>query len=320
MKSKELLQRIITSLMCLLLVVSCIPATVFARTNINTAQKTSLNIQYLYEGTAVSNANFSLYKVADMSADAVFTLTSDFSGYAVELNKLDSTGWREMAETLSAYASRDKIQPVKSGKTDAAGQLIFSDLQVGLYLMIGDDIQQNGYTYSTPAQLLTLPNLNASEAWEYDVVLIPKMERIPIPVEPTTSRKVIKVWNDDGYKKKRPEEVTIELLQDGDVYDTVTLSSDNNWRHTWKELPEGHKYQVVEQDVPDEYKVKITRDGKTFTVKNTYKKPAASTPKPGPKLPQTGMLWWPVPLLAAAGFMMFILGWVLKRRPGANHE
>lgn len=38
------------------------------------------------------------------------------------------------------------------------------------------------------------------------------------------------------------------------------------------------------------------------------------TPTPVPTLPQTGQLWWPVPILLAGGLVMIILGLVLRRR------
>lgn len=42
-------------------------------------------------------------------------------------------------------------------------------------------------------------------------------------------------------------------------------------------------------------------------------------PKPGkPTLPQTGQLWWPVPVLTAAGLLLVIAG--LLRRRGAENE
>lgn len=39
--------------------------------------------------------------------------------------------------------------------------------------------------------------------------------------------------------------------------------------------------------------------------------PCTPTPKPPQKLPQTGQLNWPVPVLAASGMIMFLLGWWL---------
>lgn len=49
---------------------------------------------------------------------------------------------------------------------------------------------------------------------------------------------------------------------------------------------------------------------------------AASTAAPaasGGRLPQTGQLWWPVPVLACAGVLLFAHGW-LKRKNGKPHE
>ena len=39
-------------------------------------------------------------------------------------------------------------------------------------------------------------------------------------------------------------------------------------------------------------------------------KPAAS------KLPQTGMLWWPIPILVISGMVLFMIGWIRRQRSG----
>ncbi len=45
--------------------------------------------------------------------------------------------------------------------------------------------------------------------------------------------------------------------------------------------------------------------------------PPTTEPK-DPAIPQTGQLWWPVPLLACAGLALFALGMVLNRRNGTD--
>lgn len=49
-------------------------------------------------------------------------------------------------------------------------------------------------------------------------------------------------------------------------------------------------------------------------------KPTPTTPTtpttPSGKLPQTGQLNWPIPLLAVSGLLLFVLGWVLRFRKG----
>lgn len=38
------------------------------------------------------------------------------------------------------------------------------------------------------------------------------------------------------------------------------------------------------------------------------------TPTPPEKLPQTGMLMWPIPVLTSIGLLLFLIGWVLNKR------
>ncbi len=48
--------------------------------------------------------------------------------------------------------------------------------------------------------------------------------------------------------------------------------------------------------------------------------PTEPTEPPGPELPQTGMLNWPVPVMAAAGLTLFALGWYLRYGKKMRHE
>lgn len=57
----------------------------------------------------------------------------------------------------------------------------------------------------------------------------------------------------------------------------------------------------------------------------TYNPPPETTvppTTPGPDLPQTGQLNWPVPVLAASGLLLFTLGWMLRggRKKETNEE
>ena len=51
----------------------------------------------------------------------------------------------------------------------------------------------------------------------------------------------------------------------------------------------------------------------TNTLKPVY------TAEEGDRLPQTGQLWWPVPLLALTGSFLFLVGW-LRRKEFLNAE
>jgi hypothetical protein len=124
---------------------------------------------------------------------------------------------------------------------------------------------------------------------------------------------VKKTWDDKGYEGQRPNSINVKLMRNGTVYDTVTLSANNGWQYTWSGLQakddNGKEIQwtVTEVGVPG-YIVSIEQHGDTFLLTNAPVKPS---------LPQTGVLWWPVPVLAAAGLLFLIAGHIMRGRRDA---
>ena len=155
---------------------------------------------------------------------------------------------------------------------------------------------KDGFTYITEPFLVSLPNLQKeSDVWSYDVTAVPKhtqTENPPVPSEQTVDRKVLKVWKKD-IPQLRPQQVTVQLLKDNIVYDTVTLSEANSWRHFWGKLPEYNRdgskiiWSVVEKELPH-YTVLISAEGITFTVTNTY----APDPPSGDTVTRTVLKVW----------------------------
>jgi len=168
------------------------------------------------------------------------------------------------------------------------------------------------------------------------------------PSSKTVSRKVIKVWEDAGYEDVRPDHIEVQLLKNGKVYDTAELNEKNNWRYTWTDLDSSAEWDITEEKM-DSYAVEVYREGITFVVTNTstteifddpvpegyldFPEPPEITdldepevPKEGvdvpeenttessePSLPQTGQLWWPVPVLIMAGLLCLMIGLVFRK-------
>ena len=65
--------------------------------------------------------------------------------------------------------------------------------------------------------------------------------------------------------------------------------------------------------MPEDYTVAVTQQEITFTVTNTNDNPPPPPPDE-PKLPQTGLLWWPVPVLAGIGAVALFFGIFLLLR------
>ena len=145
--------------------------------------------------------------------------------------------------------------------------------------------------------------LNAANNWRYTWDKLPK-------------------YNKDGSKivwsvvEKELENYTVLITQDGVTFvvtntyspdkptdDTVTRTVLKVWDDKGYESRRPKSVQVT-------LYVSSTRQyGFTFVLTNTLDKQ---------KLPQTGVLWWPVPILAVAGLAFLIAGTLSRKKKG--HE
>ncbi len=267
----------------------------------------ALNIDFMFNNGPVGGAQFSVYRAIEPKDDA-FALTDAFAGYTVDLPEdADDPRWSVIAETLAAYVARDGITPDASGMTDAGGVLRLTGLEGGVYLIIGETVILGDVMLLPKPMIVSLPYTDAEGNVYFDFTVEPKCENRPIPSD-ELERRVIKIWKDDGNETLRPHEITVQLLCDGDIFDERTLNEENGWGYTWTGLDAAHRWQVAEKEVPDEYTVEITQEGITFTVTNTCDNPPPPPPPPPSTLPQTGMMWWPVPVLFGAGILFCVVG------------
>ena len=140
------------------------------------------------------------------------------------------------------------------------------------------------------------------------------------------------------------------------VKETVTLTREND-SYIWSNLDDDYEWIIQEINVPEGYVSSTSQNGVNFVITNEYIPefeefpddpppldefpnlpdidiPDEDPPLVGPpdltdiededvplaSLPQTGMLWWPVPILAVSGMFLFILGWGLHRRQQNDEE
>ena len=155
----------------------------------------------------------------------------------------------------------------------------------------------------------------SSNTWNYQVLANTKTGKSPV----TADYEVIKVWKDDCHKSQRPKTITIQLMCDGKAYgDPVTLPENGRWQHTWTGLDVNHKWTVTEATQKGYKDPEVRQEGNTFIVTNTCNRSAVPDSPSNPDLPQTGQLWWPVPVLLCAGALFVVVG--LIRRRGSKDE
>ena len=316
-------KRICAWLACLLVLCYVLPLGTHAAGFLDTEETVTLTVSAQKGDVKLSGAAFDIYLVATYDQYGEITVTEEFSRINLDIRGENDEAWQEATLLLESYIAISGIQPTDSGMTDADGMLTFPTgdkaLTQGIYLVVGQVHTQDGVVYTPASFLVSLPNRDkTTDEWGYDVTVAPKYESRE-EEETTITRKVLKVWEDKGYEDKRPKEITVYLLKDGTIVDTVVLNADNGWSHTWEGLDPNAKWAVAENSMKD-YAVDITREGITFVITNRYADdtPPATTTPSGGKLPQTGQLWWPVPVLLAAGLGLIVLGMI--RRRGYDYE
>ena len=231
--------------------------------------------------TPLEGVQFDLYRVADMDEDGKLSLVAPFTAYPVQIGHIDDVYTGTMASTLEGYVLRDDLEPMYSRKTNAAGTIRFtlsSPQEIpGLFLVICRTYKQGGYRYHTLPVLLSLPYRFSESEWVYEMMLRSKMDKEP-DVPELIQRRVLKGWDDEGHKDKRPQEIVVDLLCDGEIYDTQTLSQENGWKYLWEALPADHRWLVTEREI-EGYQVTIEQVDNAFVITNTYVGP---TPSPSP--------------------------------------
>ena len=239
----------------------------------------------------VSNMQVSLYRVADEN----YKLVDAFSHYSIDL-KQDVQG---AANALENRILMDGIEADACVTSDSSGMASFSGLETGIYLVVGKEVFQDGVFYMPQVSLVSLSgDLSVDLKYETSV----KPSRIH----------VLKVWKKDS-KKSRPKSIEVCLLRsDGIVVDRVVLNSDNQWSNTWENLSTSYTYSVMETTVPSGYKESCTREKDTIVLTNTGNFTDKVKDKKDEVLPNSGQLWWPVPVLLFVGLVLFGLGCHLK--------
>lgn len=306
------MKRTILYWLCVAAVCCCLlqPLTIYAVTPLDPAHRCSLTLHYTQEGVGFAGLEVRLYRVAEAFTDGTFALIEPFSGYPVNIHGITSQlEWRDVANTLTAYIAADQVQPDREDKTGEEGTVVFSDLETGLYLVSGAVAGNDRGVWRFDAFVVYLPAAG-EEDFNYDVEAIPKCGSFT----PGTEYSVIKLWKDGGRAGERPVSVTVDLLKDGTLQETVVLSAENDWSYSWRTADAQGLWTVVERDVPEDYQVVITNQETTFIITNTSPD-TSEVPDTG----DTSPLWFYVVTLCISGLGLLLVGaWGMRGKKYEN--
>ncbi len=264
---------------------------------------------------------FSLYHVADYNGDGTYTLVGDFADLSeTDESPVDLTG-ESAASTLENYVYAG-INPDQVEDTDESGNVTFTGLSAGAYLIMGDEVvTEDNQVYAPVATLLSLPEWNedGTANWSKQVEVKKDVyEGFFRSMRFYCTRPVA----DDDF----PEELDVEVYKDEEYYKTVTVKEAEEWEGRLDE--EGYEKDFsIKPEVPDGYTVEVKKylsEEGTLIFKICYNKKEVATPtkkttkttktKGKTVLPRTGQNWTLVSGLAGSGMVFLIAGTLRYRK------
>lgn len=192
------------------------------------------------------------------------------NGFSAAGVSLDDLTDSSLPKKLQAVVTGDTASVSASAGSD--GKVHFQNLQMGVYLVVQTQAVSGYEPFAS--FLVTIP-IKDGQNWNYDVDASPKMELIPkndIVPPPDT---------------ETPDtEVPDTEVPDTEEPDTEVPNTENT-------EDQKHKLHKVKEKDTEEYDRNSSRNG---------------NPDETPKIPQTGQLVWPIPVLAFIGLVLILVG------------
>ena len=310
------------------------------------------------KGNKVAGGELTIYKIAEAvhdDGDHTFVMTEEFaaSGLTLDAIEAEETGAPQLAADFAKYVEEKGLSGT-AVKVDDNGHADFKDLVLGVYLIVQSEANEE-YAPIKPF-LVTVP-LWDGEKLVYDVNAKPKpgtaigKAKYDPPIWKLVQDKNNAAHDDDVFKfRMSPADPSYPMPNAGEAtYDTETGSltiekqGPGEYEFGWMYFGPEHvgktfSYKVYEVEGDDaNYKydtmiytmtIEVTQneqeeillDVKYFDptgdevgqikFNNIYDSP--------PPPPDTGQLWWPVPVLVVLGLAMFVYGWITRRKSSEN--
>ena len=228
-------------------------------------------------------------QIADLNDEGYYP-TKAFEASGISISGILNNPDYQAAQSIADYIKKNNLPGISTVSENGVAE--FSNLKLGIWIVYPKEDSK----YIFNPYIVFLPFRSQGQL-HYEISSSPKLDENK---QNKINIYVLKKWDDrNNAAKKRPELVNIELLNGNEVIDSVALSRNNAWSHTFKDLPKDGKYSVREKNVAN-YKASYSGNVKNgFIVTNTYI---------GGKLPQAGQYWWPIGIIAVAGAGFVLLG------------
>lgn len=196
-----------------------------------------------------------------------YNLTKNWEDYD------NNDGLRPEKITIKVYANNELVKTIEMSAennwTATTGDLPkYNNGEEIVYTFVEDEVK--GYESS-----IREPVKDNDGNTTIVIVNYHEIETIDLTIE--------KVWDDAGHEDVRPSSIIVSIFADGEEFETIKITAENNWTYTLKNLQKYKKGQeikyTIEEEKLDNYETKY--DG--YTITNSYIEQEIITP------PNTGV-------------------------------
>lgn len=144
--------------------------------------KGEIEINYILGGV-----KFEARKVAEIAEDGSYVLCDQYKDCQVSLESDGNSDRAEQAKLLYEFAMSNQLEGSCAVVTNEYGSTEFVNLEKGMYLISGQSIDSEGYTYKPLPVLISIPEYMEDDTEVYTIIIEPKynMDEIVIPEETT---------------------------------------------------------------------------------------------------------------------------------------
>lgn len=288
-KQGKIFRSLLAVLMLTAMLVTSVLQPVFAGDYVaGTMGNLTLTVQQESEdGTATTplqGVNLALYKVGGVDTsdgNVHFVLDSALASTGINFDSITTAdAWRSAAETLAGAVTGVELE-VKTDSSDENGNMIFSKLAEGMYLVVQNDVDTSDVTVSP--MLISVPFADQEQGWMYDVQAYPKS--VSNPPKHTQIQVTKRIYNVDDNGNVIPletkEDVTynvgLYLDPDGNApygeMQKIHIQNASSGTATWTDVPDGTYYvfELDEDGNPLQQNTKIKVDDENLYYYNVTK-------------------------------------------------
>ena len=271
----------------------------------------SITVEMRYEGEPVTGGALSAYYVGQLQDNGggySFVKTPEMADFSGSYSDITSP---KLARDLADFV-REQGLPARADVKNEKGEAVFSDLALGLYLILQTE-PSDGFEPISPF-LVSVP-MNQGAGYIYDVTANGKFQLDQTP-EPSESPKPSESPNPSESPKPSESPEPSESPKPSESPNPSESPKPSESPNPSESPEPSESPNPTESPTPSETPgptPPAESPEPTPPVESTPPATPSEPPKPDePKLPQTGQLNWPIPVLTAAGLLLFSIGWFLR--------